>query len=82
MQALLDAHDEIICYTIVTRQALLDAHDDIIERRFVPVKEEEVRPQLFQSVSTNLTDLEDNVRLVGIMKSDEPLVRTSCSLVF
>ncbi|WAR10157.1 MPP2-like protein, partial [Mya arenaria] len=55
-------------------KALLDAHDDIIDRNFEEMVEEQHRPQLFQSVSSNFQDLEDNIRLVGIMKSDEPLV--------
>ena len=54
-------------------QSLLDAHDDIIDRNFDPEPPIQKNQQMFQSQSSFM-DLSDNIRLVGIMKSEEPLV--------
>lgn len=54
-------------------KAILDAHDDIIDRNFEEAQVEDmIQPKLFKSVST-IQDLDEDIRVVGIMKTDEPL---------
>lgn len=67
------------CILIDILQALLDAHDDIIDRNFEEIPAVEDQP-IFQEPDQGVFNtVNDQIRLVGIMKSDtEPLV--SCNI--
>ena len=54
-------------------QALLTAHDDIIDRNYEELPT--INPQLNMELQPGFNNVNDQIRLVGIMKSEtEPLV--------
>ena len=60
-------------YYIYQLQALLTAHDDIVDRNYEELPD--VAPQMIQEQPPVFSNVNDQIRLVGIMKSDtEPLV--------
>ncbi|KAL4217151.1 MAGUK p55 subfamily member 6 [Mactra antiquata] len=55
-------------------KAVLEAHDDIIDRNFEEIPAVEDQPMFQEPDPTVFSNVNDNIRLVGIMKSDtEPL---------
>ena len=67
------AHILYIHVNIYELQALLTAHDDIVDRNYEELPD--VAPQMIQEQPPVFSNVNDQIRLVGIMKSDtEPLV--------
>ena len=63
-------------YIHVPFQALLLAHDDIVDRNYEDLPT--INPQMIGETPPVFTNVNDQIRLVGIMKSEtEPLVKSS-----